>query len=122
MSLTDIVQKAFYLGVGLAATAGELAGDNFGQLREKAQKLADELVAKGEMTAEEAKKVVDEMVRNAQNQSPKPDQNVNKQPTGEPRLIEIADDDEKPDTEAEAMRRQVENLRAELEKLRKEQK
>jgi len=49
----DIVQKAFYLGVGLAY-AGEKQVENWRELRSQAQKLADEMVARGEMNAEEA--------------------------------------------------------------------
>jgi polyhydroxyalkanoate synthesis regulator phasin len=45
--LGDIVQKAFYLGIGLAAAAGEQAGEKMSVLRVQAQKLADEMVAKG---------------------------------------------------------------------------
>jgi polyhydroxyalkanoate synthesis regulator phasin len=51
----DIVQKAFYLGVGLASYAGEKAGGKLAELRSQAQKLADEMVSRGEMTTEEAK-------------------------------------------------------------------
>ncbi len=47
----DIVQKAFYLGVGIASLAGEKAGTTIAQLRIQAQKLADELVARGEMSS-----------------------------------------------------------------------
>ena len=43
----DFVQKAFYLGVGLASYAGEKAGGKWGELRSQVQKLADEMVAKG---------------------------------------------------------------------------
>ena len=56
--LGDIVQKAFYLGVGLAAAAGEQAGEKFSSIGIQAQKLADEMVAKGEITTEEARKLV----------------------------------------------------------------
>ena len=43
----NLVQKAFYLGVGIASYAGEKAGSAWGDLRAQAQKLVDELVEKG---------------------------------------------------------------------------
>ena len=64
--LGDIVQKAFYLGIGLAAAAGEQAGEKVSVLRVQAQKLADEMVAKGELTTDEARKMVDDMIKSAQ--------------------------------------------------------
>jgi polyhydroxyalkanoate synthesis regulator phasin len=118
-SLSDIVQKAFYLGVGLAATAGEKAGEKLTELRAQAQKLADEMVAKGEMTAEESRRFVDEMVKQAQ--QPTVEQSTKASST-EPRRIEIIDDDEpvKNDiSEAEAMRKQVEALQEELRRLKR---
>jgi len=82
----DLVQKAFYLGVGAASYAAEKAGTTLGELRVQAQKLADEMVVRGEMTAEDAKRMVDEMVTRAQ-------QADTAQPS-EPRRIEILTDDE----------------------------
>ena len=114
----DLVQKAFYLGVGIASYAGEKAGVTFGELRSQAQKLADELVARGEMTTEEAKRMVDDMVRNAQQQTSP----VNQEPNAEPRRIEILDDDEpEPSPEAvESLRSQVNKLKDEVNRLRNE--
>ena len=54
MASWNIVQKAFYLGVGMAAYAGEKAGGKLTELGSQAQKLAEDLVARGEMTAEES--------------------------------------------------------------------
>ncbi len=51
-NLTDTLKKAFYLGVGLASYAGEQVGD----IQGKAQSLADDLIRRGEDTAEEASK------------------------------------------------------------------
>ena len=62
----DIAKKAFYLGVGLASYASEKAGGTLAELRSQAQKLADEMVAKGEMNAEEARKFVEDMMKQAQ--------------------------------------------------------
>jgi hypothetical protein len=68
----NIVQKAFYLGVGLASYASEKAGGTLGELRVQAQKLADELVERGEMTTEEARKLVDDLMQQAQQQPVNP--------------------------------------------------
>ncbi|GET36869.1 phasin family protein [Microseira wollei] len=115
----DLVKKAFYLGVGLAAAAGEKAGGTLAELKEQAQKLADEMVAKGEMTTEEARRMVDEMIQRAQQQSPgEPTTNA---PSGEPRRIEIVTDEEeatpaKPEN-VDALRDQVSALQEELRRL-----
>jgi polyhydroxyalkanoate synthesis regulator phasin len=117
----DIVQKAFYLGVGIAAAAGEEAGGRIGKLRVQAQRLADELVAKGEMTTEEARKMVDDLVQQAQQQPVKPSTSSS---PAEPRRIEIlSDDDDSASTEAqdvEAMRKQVQAMQEELRRLKRE--
>lgn len=118
----DLVQKAFYLGVGLASYAGEKAGGKLGELRVQAQKLADELVAKGEMSTEEARRFVEDMVNRAQQPgtSPAPEPPTN----SEPRRIEILSDDEET-TQAETqdvdnLRRQVMDLQEELRRLERE--
>ncbi|MBW4653010.1 MAG: phasin family protein [Kaiparowitsia implicata GSE-PSE-MK54-09C] len=87
---SNLVQKAFYLGVGLASYAGERAGGTLAEVRSQAQKLADELVARGEITADEAKRMVEEMMQRAQ-QPVSPD--ASSAPS-EPRRIEILTDDE----------------------------
>jgi polyhydroxyalkanoate synthesis regulator phasin len=123
--LGDIVQKAFYLGVGLAAAAGEQAGEKFSGLRVQANKLADEMVAKGEITTEEARKLVDDLLKSAQQQ------NLNQAEGGgterpqkhqEPRRIEIIADGEEPSTakdDVSEMRKQVEALQEELKRMKK---
>lgn len=115
----DLVQKAFYLGVGIASYAGEKAGSTLGELRSQAQKIADEMVARGEMTTEEAKRLVDEMVNRAQQtQSEAPPA-----PPTEPRRIEILSDDEtaapQPEPTAD-LRQQVINLQEELRRLQRD--
>lgn len=117
--LGDIVQKAFYLGVGLASFAGEKAGSTLAQLRTQAQKLADEMVERGEMTTEEARKFVDDIVNKAQQQQPQAEP---KQQPAEPRRIEILDDEEPsaPKSDADDLRKQVEALQKELEQLQKD--
>lgn len=89
----SIVQKAFYLGVGLASYASEKAGSSISELRLQAQKLAEELVDRGEMTTEEARKLVDELVQQAQKQESENTPPAPNPPT-EPRRIEILSEDE----------------------------
>ena len=137
MGLSDLVQKAVYLGIGAAAYASEKAGNTLGELPHQLQKLADEFVDRGEMTAEEAKKFVDDMIQKAQettSASPSPSQAPSQAPP-EPRRIQIDDEDpaaETPTAETIApqapptptdsvaeMRRQVAELQEELRRLRK---
>jgi polyhydroxyalkanoate synthesis regulator phasin len=114
--LGDFVQKAFYLGVGIAASAGEKAGD----LRVQVQKLADEMVIKGEITAEEARKLVDNML--AAQQVPTGDDRSATAKSSEPRRIEIQDEESSPvaDDKVARMRRQVEELQEQLQRLKKQ--
>ncbi|HEY9625221.1 MAG TPA: phasin family protein [Crinalium sp.] len=113
----DLVQKAFYLGVGIASYAGEKASTTITELRSQAQKLADEMVARGEMTTEEAKRMVDEMVNRAQES---PAQSTTDAKSSEPRRIEILSEDEpEPEkTKADELREQVMKLQEELRRLR----
>lgn len=122
MGLGDLVQKAVYLGIGIASYAGEKATEKFSELRTQVQKLADEMVDRGEMTTEEARRFVDDMVAKAQqapiSQTPPPSSKP-----AEPRRIEILNDDEEPtSTEpgVDDMRRRVMELQEELQRLRKE--
>jgi len=62
----NIVQKAFYLGMGLASLATEKANSTLADLRIQAAKLAEELVERGEMSTDEARKFVDDLVGQAQ--------------------------------------------------------
>lgn len=126
--LGDIVQKAFYLGVGLASYASEKATGKLAELRSQAQKLADELVAKGEMTADEAKRYVDDLMRQAQQP---PTEATGDKSSSEPRRIEIlSDDEEAPKTSnttqtasegnVDMLREQVQRLQEELRRLQRE--
>jgi polyhydroxyalkanoate synthesis regulator phasin len=121
MGLGDIVQKAMYLGIGVASYAGEKAGEKLGELRSQLQKMADEMVDRGEMTTEEARKFVDDMVKRAQ-QNP-PTQSASPPPT-EPRKIEILDEDStspnSPPNNIDAMRQQVADLQEELRRLKRD--
>ncbi len=123
--LGDIVQKAFYLGVGLASYAAEKAGSNLQGLRAQAQKLADEMVERGEMTSEEARRYVDELVRQAQTTVETTADSEQTPQDKEPRRIEIVTDEEEPAKAAatedvDALRHQVESLQAELRRLKRE--
>lgn len=114
----ELVQKAFYLGVGVASYAGEKAGSKLGEFRAQAQKIADEMVARGEMTTEEARRLVNEVVQRAQ-QQPESDGD---ETAREPRRIEILDDSEivphGGSTDVNDLRHQVAGLRDELRRLR----
>ncbi|WGV27278.1 phasin family protein [Halotia branconii] len=118
----DIVQKAFYLGVGLASYAGEKAGGKLAELRSQVQKLADEMVAKGEMNTEEARRFVEEMMKQAQQPQP-PSETSDKTHPSEPRRIEILEEDEEPTVKqpstenVDHLRQQVLELQEELKKL-----
>ena len=115
----DMVQKAFYLGVGFASYAGEKAGEKLSELRTQAQKLADEMVARGEMTTDEAKRYVDDWVQRAQAQQT-PTQSASDPPSTEPRPIEIEDDPEPAaaDEEVDNLHQQVLELQEELRQLK----
>jgi polyhydroxyalkanoate synthesis regulator phasin len=117
----DLVQKAFYLGIGAASYAAEKAGTTLGELRSQAQKLADEMVARGEITADDAKRMVDEMVSRAQQTADTPPVDAK---SSAPRRIEILVEDEpSTDPEVEAvddLRQQVSKLQEELRRLKQE--
>jgi polyhydroxyalkanoate synthesis regulator phasin len=130
----DIAKKAFYMGVGFASYAQEKASDTVKDLGVQAQKLAEEMAARGEMSTEEARKFVDDLVEQAQQgtvagkSSPAKDR--------EPRRIEIVDEtvedvESKPTATAskteksapadgDDLRKQVQSLQEELRRLRQE--
>ncbi|MDV3350815.1 hypothetical protein QGP82_19060 [Leptothoe sp. LEGE 181152] len=113
----QLVQKAFYLGVGLASYASEKAGDGFSDLRLQAQKLVDELVARGEITADEAQKIVNDMVDRAQSSAAATESTQSADSA--PRKIEIIEDDEPDDRAAtDALRKEIEELQTELQRLK----
>ncbi|MEC4815853.1 MAG: hypothetical protein SAK29_21660 [Scytonema sp. PMC 1069.18] len=125
----DIVKKAFYLGVGLAAYAGEKAGGTVTELRSQFQKMADEMEARGEMTTEEARRFVEDMMKQAQQQQAASTTSQEK-PSSEPRRIEILEEDEEPtvkvtpDTPTEdvdKLRDQVRQMQEELRRLQRDQ-
>ncbi len=118
----DIFQKAVYLGVGLASYAGEKAGSVLGELRTEAQKLADEMVKRGEMTTEEARRFVEDTIRQAQEVAGEGTAGT-ESPPPEPRRIEILDVEEE-ETEAEnsvnQLRQQVRDLQDQLRRLERD--
>jgi polyhydroxyalkanoate synthesis regulator phasin len=122
--LGDLVKKAFYLGVGVAASAAQSASEKLAELREQSQKLADEMVAKGEITTEEAKRLVDEMVNRAQQQQQQQPIDSSNNTRSEPRPIEISSDEDLPvkadGQNVDTLREQVMKLQDELRRLKQE--
>ena len=122
-SFGGIIQKAVYLGVGLASYAGEKASKKLTELRSEAQKLADEMVKRGEMTTEEAKAFVENMMNQAVMQKPPVEASQETKPN-EPRRIEIISEDEdssqQSSTEVDEMRQEVQKLQEELRRLQKD--
>lgn len=126
---SNIVQKAFYLGMGLASVAGEKAGSTLNELKTQATKLAEELVERGEMSTDEAKKFVDDLIRQSQ-KNPDPNQ-IKTVDISSPRSINIDDDADlgndsnasqssNQDSEAhdlDAMRARVQELQDQLKKV-----
>ncbi|KAB8330935.1 phasin family protein [Scytonema tolypothrichoides VB-61278] len=123
----DIVKKAFYLGVGLASYAGEKAGGTITELRSQVQKLADEMVARGEMTTDEARRFVEDMMKQAQS-APTSDTTVRQTSPSEPRRIEILEEDDEPTTvkatqpteNVDKLRDQVRQMQEELRRLQRD--
>lgn len=130
--MQDLVKKALYLGVGIASYAAEQANTNLKELGVKAQKLADTLVERGEMNAEEARRYVDELIREAQGEAT----TGNTEESRSPRRIEILSDEAETDkqssagvtvtdnqgakaTDVDSLRQQVEALQAELQRLKR---
>ncbi|MGF1520686.1 MAG: phasin family protein [Leptolyngbyaceae cyanobacterium] len=116
----DLVQKAFYLGVGAASYAGEKASGTLKDLQGQAQKLVNELVERGELTAEEAQQVFNNMMRQAQETA----ENASGSTPEGPRRIEILEEETSSSktseaNEAEALRQQVEALRQQLDDLKR---
>ncbi|MDJ0694258.1 phasin family protein [Mastigocoleus sp. MO_188.B34] len=126
----DIIQKAVYLGVGLAAYAGEKAGSKLSELRSQVQKLADEMVERGEMTTDEARRFVEDMMKQAQNPS-STSNNPQEKTSSQPRQIEILEDGEGESSNSQNsnvggnqnvdnLRQQVLDLQEELRRLQRD--
>ena len=125
----DIAKKAFYMGVGFASYAQEKASDTVKDLRVQAQKLAEEMAERGEMSTEEARKFVDDLMEQAQGTV----SGHNSATEREPRRIEIVDVDEestppaanterspRSSSDGDDLRQQVQFLQQELRRLKKE--
>ncbi len=121
--LSNLVQKAFYLGVGIASYTAEKAGMTLQELKIQAQKVADDMVARGEMNAEEARKYVDDLIQQAQQSNPN---KTDKTQSQEPRLIEIVDEEDNNDTsnsnpeKLNDLKQQVDSLQEELNRLKRQ--
>ena len=117
----DIIQKAVYLGVGLAAYAGEKAGSKLSELRAQVQKLADEMVERGEMTT--ARRFVEDMMKQAQTPSSTPSNSQSSTPN-QPRQIEILEDGEDESSGSQTSKnsgnKNVDNLRQQVLDLQEE--
>lgn len=120
----DIVKKAFYMGVGFASYAQEKAGTTLNELRTQAQKLADEMIERGEISTEEARTFVDELVQQAQQENVQPAKDKS---STQPRRIEIVSEEEtaqqEPKTEPsniDNLKEQVQSLQEELRRLKRE--
>ena len=87
-NLSHFLRKAVYLGVGIASYAGEKVGDSLTGLAQEAQKKADELVKRGEITTEEARHLVEDFLEKAQQNVPE------STPTQVPKTIDIVLEDE----------------------------
>jgi len=112
-----IVQKAFYLGMGLASVAGEKAGATLNELRSQATKLADDLVERGEMSTEEARRFVDDLIRQSQSSGTGQEEIRN---SDRPRTIDILNEDDEPSVEdVERLREKVQKLQDELKRIQK---
>ena len=126
--LAHLAEKAFYFGMGLAAlvadNAPKVAGsarDRLLELRKQVQALVDELVELGAMRAEEARAYMDAIAANAKRKE-------EGEPASGPRKITIEDmggTELKGSaaielSEAARLRRQIAELQAELERIKKE--
>lgn len=128
----DIAKKAFYMGVGFASYAQEKASDTVKDLGIQAQKLAEEMAERGEMSTEEARKFVDDLVEQAQQGTVAGSNSSSKD--REPRRIEIVDEVDSTPTatttkteqpapepnDADDLRQQVQSLQEELRRLKQE--
>lgn len=108
----NILQKAFYFGVGLISLVGEKTTGTLDQLRQQTIKLAEELVKRGELTTDEARRFVDDVMDQA-----KPKSQTENPPT--PRPIEILESDSE-DEEIQRLKDTVKQLQSELAGLTKD--
>ncbi|MEM1426307.1 MAG: hypothetical protein AAGF75_07130 [Cyanobacteria bacterium P01_H01_bin.130] len=127
----DMAQKALFLGIGLASYAGEKANETLNEISDRAQELADEMVARGEISAEEAKRMVDDAIQRAQEAVPGgvPSPDSSSPENRGPRPIEVIDITDEDDSGAsssgnpdvQTMRDEVQALEEELRRLKRDQ-
>lgn len=131
-NLANLAQKALYFGMGLASLAADKASAaarsapvQFVQLRQRAQQITDELVKRGEMSAEDARIYMDELMKRAPKQVK--DAAAEQSPSSSgPRKIQIDDMgevDEKEEstaiqlTDSARLRQEIDDLQVELERI-----
>lgn len=127
MALEDLVQKAFYLGIGLASYAGEKAGVKLGEWSAQTQQAIEDLVARGEITTEEARRMVENLIQNQQ--AGDTSSTASSPESGRsPRPIEIEESDAPgtpdattADPEILRLRREAQTLQQQLQNLRESQ-
>lgn len=115
---SDLVKKAFYLGVGAVSYAGEQANEQLAGLQKRAQALADEMIQRGEMTTEEARQWLDSLSNQDSTTPPSSDAY-----SGEPQVIDvqIEDDDDSAETAPVSdLHRQVQELQDEFRRLQQD--
>lgn len=114
---TDIVKKALYLGVGLASYAGEQANQQLREIQARAQTLADEMVRRGEMSTEEARQWLESLIHPGM--PPNPPSTASSNPAASKILAPGPEKEPTPTHEVEDLRRQVQELEAEVQRLRR---
>ncbi len=110
---TDLVKKAFYLGVGAVSYAGEQANDQLAGLQKRAQELADEMIRRGEMTTEESRQWLESLSNQGQTPTSQPPKDSY---SGQPQVIDVQVEDE-PDESANDLHQQVQDLQDEFRRL-----
>lgn len=128
MAWDDLMQKAFYFGVGLAAYAGEKAGVKLGEWSAQTQQAIQDLVARGEITTDEARRMVEDLIQTQQGGTASdPPASTTSNPA--PRPIEIVQETEMPgaaaapttDPEILRLRQEAQTLQRQLQNLRESQ-
>ena len=115
---SNLVKKAFYLGVGVASYAGEKMGGSFAELKSQAQKIVDELVERGELTTEEAQKMMNDMVERAEAAGARAQGSSAADGPKEIKILDERDAMTAEERQAQALRQEVASLREELKKLK----
>ncbi len=132
--LSNFARKAFYLGVGLAGVAADnaakwvgRAGGQLGELQKQLQDVVDELVQRGAMSADEARAFMEKNLKQGSAA-----QEARAKAANGPVKINIDDlSDEDPEqgdpaaaielSEAARLRREIEFLQQELNRVKKQQ-